>query len=170
MRAFGATGYLIGNARLEVRLVYTAFLVLVGVGMLTMALMQFGHVGPWPSEIAIYYRGGERDGAMAFGKTFRELIELTHFHSFIMGTLYLIMAHLLIATTAPDAVKRAAIIGGFVGLFGDIVGVWLIRYVSGAFAYWQLASWLLEWGSFGAFWFYPLRDMWFGGGSNGDRT
>lgn len=169
MRAFGAAGYLIGNARYEVRLVYTGFLVLVGIGMVTMALLQWAHVCPWPSQIAAYYRGGEREGVMTFGKTFRELVELTHFHGFIMGTVYLILAHLLVATTASEAVKRAAIVGGFAGLLGDVVGVWLIRYVSGAFAWWQLASWIAEWASFAAYWFYPIRDMWFteGLGSHG---
>ena len=97
-------GYLLSDARLEVRLVYTGFLVL--------ALDRHGDdggassgctSGPRPEAIAAYFRGGERDGAMTFPKTLRELVELTHFHAFIMGVVYLVLAHLVLATSAPDA-------------------------------------------------------------------
>ena len=49
--------------------------------------------------------------------------------------MYLVMmAHLMVATSASEAVKRAVIILALAGLVGDILGVWLIRYVSGGFA------------------------------------
>jgi len=59
--------------------VYTAFLLLVLVGMVSMAAFELYHIGPTPSRAAAYYRGGERGGEMAFAKTFRELVEITHF-------------------------------------------------------------------------------------------
>jgi hypothetical protein len=161
MKTFSAGGYLLSDSRLEVRLVYTGFLLLVLIGLGTLAAFQVGHIGPTPANIAAYYRGGERAGALTFAKTFRELIELTHFHAFIMGIVYLVLAHLLIATTAPPGVKQAAVVGGFVGLVGDMLGVWAIRYLSPGFAYTQIAFWLIEWASFVAFVFYPMREMWF---------
>jgi len=161
MRAFGSPGYLLSDARLEVRLVYTGFLVLALVGMATMALFQVKAIGPGPTQIAAYVRGGERDGAMTFPKTFRELIELTHFHAFVMGLVYLVMAHLVLATSAPEAVKRLVIVLAFAGLAGDLAGVWLVRYVSESFAYAQVLSWLAEWLGFSAFVYYPLKEMWF---------
>ena len=167
MRAFGSPGYLLSDARLEVRLVYTGFLVLALVGMATMALFQVKAIGPGPTQIAAYFRGGERNGAMTFQKTFRELIELTHFHAFVMGLVYLVLAHLVVATTASEAVKRLAIVLAFAGLAGDLVGVWLIRYVSGAFAYTQVLSWIAEWLGFSAFLYFPLREMWFREGRGG---
>ena len=168
MRAFANAGYQLRNARLEVRLVYSGFLALVAIGLATMAAMQWTHIGPWPAQIAAYYRGGERAGAMMFPKTFRELIEMTHFHAFIMGTVYLIMAHLLIATSVSDRVKRWAIVGGFCGLLGDLTGVWLVRYVSAHFAWWQLASWIVEWTSFSIYCVVPLREMWSASGAGAD--
>jgi hypothetical protein len=129
--------------------------------MVTMAVFQLGHVGPWPSDIAIYFRGGERDGAMVFPKGARELVELTHAHAFVMAVVYLILGHLVIATTAPPRTKVWSVAVGFAGLAGDVVGPWLIRYVGAAFAYLQLASWIGEWGSFAVLIYYPLRDMWF---------
>jgi hypothetical protein len=170
MRAFGAPSFLLSDARFEVRVAYTGFLLLVAIGMATMAMFQWVHIGPTPGNIATYFRGGEREGAMTFQKTARELIELTHFHAFIMGLVYLVLAHLVLATSAPETVKRLAIILAFVGLLGDLVGVWLIRYVSGAFAWAQLCSWAAEWVGFSAFIYYPVREMWFREGRAASAT
>ena len=161
MKAFSNPAYMLGNARLEVRLAYTGFLVLVLIGLATMGAFEFVHIGPLPADIAIHFRGGERDGAMVFPKGFRELIELTHAHAFVMGGVYLILAHLIIATTAPARVKVWAVVAGFGGLVADVLGVWLIRYVSALFAYTQLAAWIVQWGSLLVLVYYPLRDMWF---------
>ena len=161
MKAFSNPAYMLANARLEVRVAYTGFLILVAIGFVTIAAFELGHIGPWPSDIAIHFRGGERDGAMVFPKAFRELMELTHAHAFMMGATYLILGHLIIATTAPPRVKLWSVVGSFGGLIADVIGVWLIRYVSAAFAYIQLAAWLAQWGSVAVLVYYPLRDMWF---------
>ena len=160
MRAFGNSGYLLGNARFEVRLIYTGFLCLVTIGLASMAAMQLGHYGLTPEDIAIAVRGGDRAGAMVFEKTFRELIELTHFHAFSMGVVYLILAHLMVATRAPARVKQGAIVLGFAGLVGDMAGLWLVRFTSARFAWLVLAAWAAEWTSFAAFVLVPLWDMW----------
>jgi hypothetical protein len=98
---------------------------------------------------------------MTFAKSFRELIEVTHFHAFVMGLVYMVLAHLLIATRAPTIMKRVAIVGGFTGLLGDLAAPWLVRYVAAGFAYLQLAAWAILWASIAVFVYYPLRDMWF---------
>ncbi len=164
MRAFGANGYLLRDARIEVRLIYTGFLVLAFVGMLTMAAFELYHIGPTPGRVATYFRGGERGAEMTFAKTFRELVEVTHFHSFIMGVVYLVLAHLFIATAVSPAFKRRCIVLAFAGLAGDLLSPWLIRYVSAGFAYAQIASWLAEWVGFGAFLCVPIMEMWFSNG------
>ena len=162
MRAFAAgSGYLLRHARFEVRLIYTGFLALVLIGMVTMAAFQFHHVGPTPTRIAAYYLGGDRGGEMAFGKTFRELVEVTHFHSFIMGIVYLVLAHLFIATAVAPRAKVTVIVLALVGLTGDLIAPWLIRYAAAGFVYLQLGSWGCEWIGFGAFIYVPVREMWF---------
>jgi hypothetical protein len=88
------------------------------------------------------------------------LIELTHFHAFSMGVVYLILAHLVVATRAPGWVKQWSIVLGFGGLTGDILGLWLVRYVSARFAWLMLAAWGAEWIAFTAFVFFPVWDMW----------
>jgi hypothetical protein len=167
MRAFSSSGYLLSDARLEVRLVYTGFLALAVVGMLTMAAFQLKHVGPTPERVAVYYRGGLRDGAMVFPKGFRELVEVTHFHAFSMGVVYLVLAHLFLATGASDALKRAGVGIGAAGLLGDVAGVWLVRYVAAGFAWLQLGSWCCEWLGFATFVGFALHEMWF---AHGRRT
>ena len=161
MKSFASQGYLLRRARLEVRLIYTGFLLLVVLGMLTMAAFQLNHVGPTPARIAAYYRGGDVGGEMRFEKTFRELVEVTHFHSFIMGIVYLVLAHLFIATPMATSSKRFVIVAAFAGLSGDIIAPWLIRYVSASAAYLLMLAWLAEWGGFLAFTIVPIREMWF---------
>jgi len=160
MKAFAANNYLLRHARLEVRLIYTAFLGLVVVGMLTMAAFELYHIGPTPSRVAAYYRGGEHGGEMTFAKTFRELVEVTHFHAFIMGIVYLVLAHLFIASPLRPDIKRGFILLTFAGLFGDLLSPWLVRYVSAMFAPVALLSWLAEWIGFTAFVAVPLVEMW----------
>jgi len=164
MRTFATSGYLLRDARLEIRLVYTGFLLLVLVGMVTMAAFQVHHIGPTPSSVAAYYRGGEVGGQLTFPKTFRELVEVTHFHSFIMGVVYLVLAHLFVATPLRPAVKQALIVLTFAGLLGDLLAPWVIRYVAAAFAYLQLGAWLAQWIGFGAFVVVPIGEMWFSNG------
>ena len=161
MRTFTASGYLLRYARIEVRLIYTGFLVMACIGMLTMAGFQLVHIGPTPERIAAYYRGGEVGGEMHFAKSVRELVEVTHFHSFIMGLVYLVMAHLFIATSIQAAAKRVFVLLGFAGLVGDLLSPWLIRYVSSSFAYALLLSWVAEWIGFAAFIAVPIAEMWF---------
>jgi len=88
-------------------------------------------------------------------------MEATHFHAFTMGLVYLVLAHLLLATSASERVKRAAIVLGFVGFAGDIAGGWLVRYGSAAFAFLLLACWMGQWVAVGAYVYFPLREMWF---------
>jgi hypothetical protein len=164
MRAFASSGYLLRDAKLDVRLVYTAFLLLVLIGMITMGVFEVYHIGPRPSRAAAYYRGGESGGQMMFAKTFRELVEVTHFHSFIMGIVYLVLAHLFLATALSPGLKRCFIVLAFLGLGGDLVSPWLIRYIAAGFAYLQLASWLAEWMGFGAFVTVPIVEMWLSNG------
>lgn len=165
MKTFAMNGYRLRSASVEVRLVYSAFLGLVTIGLLTMATFQLYHIGPTPGRVAAYYRGGERAGELTFPKTFRELVEVTHFHSFTMGLVYLVLAHLFIATPVPPSRKRALITLGAAGLAGDLLAPWLTRYLSGGFAYAQLAAWGAEWIGFGAFVGVPIAEMWLTDGS-----
>ena len=161
MRAFRSGNYLLSEARLEVRLTYTGFLVLAVIGFASTAAFQLFHVGPTPARIATYFCGGERGDVMVFPKTARELLEATHFHAFTMGLVYLVLAPLLLATSASERIKRAAVVVGFVAFAGDLAGGWLVRYGGAVFAPLLLACWVGQWWAFGAYVYFPVREMWF---------
>jgi hypothetical protein len=161
VRAFRSGNFLLSEARLEVRLAYTGFLLLALVGFASTAAFQLFHVGPTPSAIATHYLGGERGDMMTFAKTPRELVEATHFHAFTMGLVYLVLAHLLLATGASDRVKMVAIVVGFVAFAGDLAGGWLVRYGGAGFAPLLLLCWMGQWVAVGAYVYFPMWEMWF---------
>jgi hypothetical protein len=161
VRAFRSGNYLLSEARLEVRLAYSGFLLLALVGFASTAAFQLFHVGPTPSAIATHYLGGERGDVMTFAKTPRELMEATHFHAFTMGLVYLVLAHLLLATGASDRVKMVAIVVGFVSFAGDLAGGWLVRYGGAGFAPLLLLCWMGQWVAVGAYVYFPMWEMWF---------
>lgn len=160
MRDFVNYRFQIREARLETKLVYTGFLTLATLGLLTNLGFQVARIGLTLERIAIHYRGGDLPEAMAFPKTFGELLELSHFHAFMMGIVFLILAHLLIATSTPPSVKYILIASGFIGSLMDIAGPWLIRYLSPVFAILQLLAWFLQWIGYGGMIIIPLYDMW----------
>lgn len=51
---------------------------------------------------------------MTFSKTFAQLLEVTHVRAFIMGVLFLILGHLLPATSLSGPWKIGLLVAGFV--------------------------------------------------------
>jgi hypothetical protein len=144
MREFGRAAFSIGDAPRPLRLIYGAFLVLIGPGFLTQMGVQIGRIGVTPHAIAVYYRGSEAGDVMAFPKTFGQLLEVTHAHAFVMGIVFLILAHLFIATSASNRFKAIVLAGTFVGTLGDLAAPWLVRYGAAGWAWLALAAWGLQ--------------------------
>jgi len=144
MREFGRASFSIRDAPRPLRLIYGAFLVLIGPGFLTQMGFQIGRIGVTPHAIAVYYRGSEAGDVMAFPKTFGQLLEVTHAHAFVMGITFLILAHLFVATSASTGFKAAVLAGTFVGTLGDLAGPWLVRYGAAWWAWSVLAAWALQ--------------------------
>ena len=59
-----------------------------------------------------------------------------------MGIVYLVLAHLFIASPLRPYIKRGFILLTFVGLFGDLLSPWLVQSVSDV-----------------TLWRYPLRGL-----------
>jgi hypothetical protein len=161
MRDFAKPGFRLAQLPRDIKWVYTGFLVFVGLGLCTNGLFQCTRIGLTLNRIAMYYRGGELEQSMTFPKTFVQLLELTHFHTFIMGVIFLILAHLVIATAISPWLKTSLILFACVGSLGDIASYWLIRYVSPVFAVLQVLSWIGTWVGYGGMLVVTLRDMWF---------
>jgi hypothetical protein len=160
MRLFALSGYRLGGAPREVRLVYTGFVGFTLVGLVTIGLFQGVQIGVRLSEVAAYYHGGETETAMTFPKTFIQLLEVTHFHAFIMGVVFLILGHLTLATGLTNYWQAGLLLSAFVGSLGDLAGGWLIRYVSTGFATLQLLSWLTLWVGYGGMVVAAMWEMW----------
>lgn len=159
MKPFAARGYLIANSRTEVKLVYAGFLVFAAIGVATMVALVVGRIGFSWEGVVTHYRGGDFGGEMRFARSFGEMMEVTHFHAFIMGPVYLTLAHLFIATSVSTTVRWTVIVGTFVALLGDLGGMWLVRYVSEWFAPWMLVCWAGEWLGMGAMIVIPLVEI-----------
>ncbi len=146
MRAFGSGHFRLREAPATVRRVYAGFLVLAAVGFLTQAGFQAGRIGITPAAVAAYYRGGEVGGAMAFTKPFGHLLEVTHAHAFMMAVVFLVLAHLFVATAVSERSKRLVLLVAFGGALGDLAGPWLVRYGAAGLAWVELGAWLALWG------------------------
>jgi hypothetical protein len=144
MREFAKPSFSLRAAPRPLRLVYAAFLVLIVPGILTQIAFQLGRIGVAPGAIAVYYRGSEQAEVMAFPKTFGQLAEITHAHAFVMGIVFLILAHLALGTSVSERTKAIALTLTFAGVLGDLVSPWLVRYVAAGWAWLVLASWLAQ--------------------------
>lgn len=144
MREFGKSGFVLRRAPRSVRLVYAGFLLLTALGLATEVVMEISRIGVTPSAIAVYYRGGETGDVMTFPKPPGQLLELTHAHAFMMATVFLILAHLFLATSARPPVKIVVLSATFAGLAVGLAAPWLVRYVAPWCAWITLTAWLAQ--------------------------
>jgi hypothetical protein len=142
MREFSKGVFRLRDAPAPIRLAYGAFLVFTGVGFLSQLGFQIGRVGVSPRAIAVYYRGGDTADVMSFAKTFGQLLEITHAHAFVMGLVFLVLAHLFLSTGFSARFKVGALVLGFGGTMLGVLSPWLVRYVAGGFAWLTLIAWI----------------------------
>lgn len=158
MKNFTRRGYRIVDATWETKLLYSFFLVFTLIGLVTIAAYQCAIIGWNPAAIQGHYVGNE--ATMSFPKSFLQLLEITHAHAFIMGLVYLTLAHIVVATRLSDGMKRVLIIGGFIATTLDLLLPWGIRYGSVALAPLMPLAWVLEWVFYLSYILIPLYDMW----------
>lgn len=158
MKSFARPAYRIGNAPLEVKLVYTFFLVFMVIGFATIGGYECHQIGFSSAAVSEHYLGAAE--GMSFPRSFQSLLETTHFHAFIMALIYLTLAHLFVATGVSAWVKRGAILAGFLSTLFDLVLPWAVRYVSAGFAPVLLAAWIGEWVSYVLMIVISLYELW----------
>jgi len=142
VREFSKAGFRLRDAPASLRLTYGGFLALSALGLLSQLGFQLGRIGPSASAIAVYYRGSERGDVMAFPKTFGQLLEVSHAHAFVMGVVFLVLAHLFVATGVPATLKAWIVLLALGGTIVDVLAPWAVRYLSAAFAWLDLAAWV----------------------------
>jgi hypothetical protein len=150
MKNFATPSFRLRDASFEIRLVYTLFLLLILGGLVTTWFLQFQRIGISYERVVAYYLGGEIGGQMFFPKNLNALLEETHFHAFSMSVVFLILAHLFMATSLPKGAKLFFILTTFFSHVLDMGGSWLTRILSPTFAYLLILSWLGLWLGYGA--------------------
>ena len=161
MKSFSRPSYRIANAPSEVKWIYTFFLLFMLIGFLTIGGYEFIRIGFHPQAVSEHYLGASGgEESPAFAKPFSALLETTHFHAFIMGVIYLTLAHLFIATEFRRGFKIFVVILGFLSAFLDLLLPWAIRYGSSAFAPVLLRAWVGDWGGFMAMILASFYDLW----------
>jgi hypothetical protein len=161
MNDFKNRGFRIANSSLEVKLVYTGFLLFAFIGYLTMALMGFLRVGASAAAVVLHYRGSNSEEA--FPRAVGQMLEEAHFHAFIEGIVLLVLAHLFVATSASRRMKFTVIGLAFVSTLFDLASPWLVKYVAPGFAYLQIGCWGVMLLTAAALIGVPLYEMWLTG-------
>lgn len=160
MRNFAAPSFRLRDASLEIRIIYSLFLFFILGGLATIWFLQFQRIGISYERIVAYYLGGEIDGQIFFAKNVNALLEETHFHAFTMSVVFLILAHLFLATALARGAKLFFILSTFLSHVFDMGGSWLTRLVSPNCAYLLMAAWVGLWIGYGAMILLPLVEMW----------
>jgi len=144
---------------IEVRWIYSLFLIFALIGHLTFLSISVFRVGAGYDQIVRHYRGGE-NGEMSFSKEPIELLEVTHFHAYIEGIVLLVLAHLFVAVPIGKIFKRSVIGLAFGSTLLDLVSPWLIRFVAPGFAYTQMLAWIVMGISYLPLTFAPAYYIW----------
>jgi hypothetical protein len=161
MKDFSHRSFQLSNSSMEVKLVYTGYLIFAFVGYLTIAIIGFTRVGPGFEEIVMHYRGGEMEDA--FPRTFGQMLEETHFHAFIEGVTLLVLAHLFIGTSVTRRFKLAVVVLSFGSTLMGLASPWLVKYVAPGFAMVHMSCWLIMGATALILIGVPLYEMWLKG-------
>ena len=131
MRDFGGRTRL-GRLDPGGKLVYTAFLVFVMGGMVSAALLHHDGMGLDAQTAASWWVGDE--AAMRYPKSYRQILELTHFHLFTEPVCFLVIAHLYHLGGQALALRVGVTAGTLLCMAGQVALPWLVAYVGSGFA------------------------------------
>ncbi len=120
------------------RLILAAFLVYVALLWVTNAALFFSQMSFSYGAVVEHYLGSE--ATFSQPRSFKVLLEISHFHLFAMGILLLTMTHLVLFVPLPGRAKALLIVASFGSALLDEASGWLIRYVHPGFAWAKLAG------------------------------
>ncbi|MFN7142652.1 MAG: hypothetical protein ACK4YP_02670 [Myxococcota bacterium] len=127
MREFTGRGPALRRLDRGARVVYSAFLVFLLVGLATAGLLHWDGMGATAAGATTYWRGDEP--AMVYPKSFRQILEVTHFHLFTEPVVWLVVAHLYHMGGGRGLVSLGTL--GAIAL--QIALPWCVSYVSPVF-------------------------------------
>jgi len=136
---FLVNGELNNNRLLQVILIFTLFYVLLL--WVTNILIYAQKIGMDYTSVVQYYLGSEEDFRNPV--SYLGLLEITHIHLFLFAMALLLVNHLTAFLPLPQVAKLSMILISFTSGLLDIGSGWLIRFVSPAFAYLKIASFII---------------------------
>ncbi|MBL4888786.1 MAG: hypothetical protein JKX97_02050 [Candidatus Lindowbacteria bacterium] len=163
MREFAPNGRALARFNLPMKISLTCFLLLTLLGLATSVALYHQQFEFDSQTAGEYYRGNEDDlDAEVFlvEKSYRQLLEVTHFHLYIMPIVYLALIHLYFLSTRSEKEKIIVTVITFGSVLLEIATPWLIRYVSVSFS---PSFWISGIGlSLGTVWitFITIKEMW----------
>lgn len=159
------------------KLFFTFFLSIIAVAVGIGFLNYYERTAFSPQKTVRYYCGDEEEDiseslsveedqpiqseGMFFPKSYRELLEVTHTHSFSMPIVIFVLSRILAMTRAREGLKIIIYSISFAGVVLNLAAPWLIRYVCHHFVIVFIISNILLILGFGAYIFIPLYEMWF---------
>ena len=122
------------------RLIVVFFLGYIVLFWLTNALLYFHKMSLSYQSVVDYYLGSEEKYLQP--RSYRGMLEISHFHLFAMGMLMLTLTHLLLFVPISPGKKAFLICLSFSSALLEEGASWLVRFVHPLFAYLKIASFL----------------------------
>jgi hypothetical protein len=107
---------------------------------LTNALLFFAKMDLTYASVVAYYLGSEEQFTAA--RSYRGLLEVSHYHLFAFGMLIMVMTHLMLFVPLGNRTKLWLIVAPFVSGLVDEGAGWLVRFAHPVFAYLKILGFL----------------------------
>lgn len=160
----------LSSASLSNKLFFSFFLIFMGISM-GVAFLNFVERTKFsPAKVEHYYLGNVREDepedaplpeeGLHFPKTKRELLEVTHVHTFSIPLIFFVLSRILSMTATREGLKIATYVASFVGIVCNLIGPWLVRYVSPGFSLLLLFSYIILASALVVYIVCPMYEMW----------
>lgn len=173
MRYFTRDSRLRASSR-PLRVTLTGFLVFAALGYVSNFALLAWKTGMTPEGVAHYYRGFEpppgSDAPFQYAKEWRELLEVSHFHLYIVPVVLLILTHVFFLTPWSERAKVGVTGLAYAAALADLAAPWLVRYGGAGFAWWKLLSSVAYHGTLAFLVGACLWDLWRPGPGAGSGT
>ena len=117
------------------------YAIYVGLLWISNAALYFDKMDLGPDSVVAYYLGSEEQ--FLAPRSYRGLLEVSHFHLFAVGMLLLVLTHLALFVPLPGAAKAWLVAVPFASALLDEGAGWLVRFGGPGFAWLKVAGFLL---------------------------
>lgn len=121
--------------------IYIYFLLMTLFSYLIMIFLSVSRSSYNITDVSNYYKGNISNEI--YGKSYGELLELTHFHIFSIPVILLILTHVYALIFKNGKLSKLVVYGSFISSTIYIFSPWLIKYLSVNFSYLFLLSRIL---------------------------